>query len=276
MRTECPYFTLDLHHHVGVLAGHGADGGPDISSDVATRLAFLDEHHIDQCLLLPAQSTVSPDGRRADAAANDAVFAYRQRAPERFAASLATVDPRLGSAALEEIDRAVEELGAAGFVWHHHFLGTFINDPAMSGALERIRAHRLPVFVHVIAGSFLESLWRLGELADAFGDVTFVALDAFSHPDQAGSLRGFARQHPNVLFDTAAASSIAHFMPDFIAEVGAERLLFGSDFYSSPRMFAVPFALYELLNSPVDDNALEKVLGGNARSLLRLDQEVVA
>ena len=269
MRTEPPCFTFDVHHHVGALAGSGdAAEAAAVDADVASRLRYLDEHHIDQCLLLPVQYAPPVDDRSGTALANDQVFAYRKRAPDRFTAALATVDPRTVPAALEEIDRAVEELDVSGFVWHHHFIGTFINDPTMFPLVERIQSYRLPVFVHVIAGSFLESPWRLGELADAFPDVTFVALDAFSSVDQAGSLPGFARQHPNILFDTAAATTIAHFMPAFIANVGAERLVFGTDFYSTPRLFEVPYALYELLNSDIAPEALEKVLGGNARRLL--------
>ena len=271
MRTEPGCFTLDIHHHVGALAGHGDTSGAALEADVANRLSYLDDHHIDQCVLLPVQYAPPVDGRSGSALVNDQVFAYRKHAPDRFPAALATADPRAVPAALEEIDRAVEELDVAGFVWHHHFIGTFINDPGMFPLLERIRTHRLPVFVHVIAGSFLESPWRLGELAAAFPDVTFVALDAFSSTDQAASLRGFAHQHPNVVFDTAAATSIAHFMPAFIAEVGAERLLFGSDFYTNPRLSQVPYSLYELLNSDLQQDALATILGGNARRLLGLD-----
>ena len=136
--------------------------------------------------------------------------------------------------------------------------------------VERIGEHGLPAFVHIIAGSFLESAWRLGVLADAFPDVVFVALDGFSSPDQAGSMIPFAHKHPNVMFDTGVAATVAHGMPAFIREVGAHRLLLGTDFYSSPRLFETPYALYELLNSGLAEEELAQVFGRNARQLLGL------
>jgi hypothetical protein len=46
--------------------------------------------------------------------------------------------------------------------------------------LERLAEHGGLAFVHIVADSAFEAPWRLEMLADAFPNLTFVALDAFS------------------------------------------------------------------------------------------------
>jgi hypothetical protein len=41
-------------------------------------------------------------------------------------------------------------------------------------------------------------------------------------------------------------------------------------FYSSPKLFSHPFPIYELLASDPDDQQCADILGGNARTLLKL------
>jgi predicted TIM-barrel fold metal-dependent hydrolase len=261
---------FDVHHHVGSLAsfaGQGSTRAMTAQDDVATRLRYMDAHGIAQCLLLPAEyPAAGAEGGLTPV--NDAVARYCSMAPDRFPAMLAAVDQRDTGQALEEIDRCVEVHGVRGFVWHHHFLGTFLDDPRMRPLIARIHEHGLPVFVHLMASSFLESPWRLQSLADEFSETTFVALDGFSSVNQAQWMGYIAEKHPKILFDTGMATSVSHGFVEFIDRVGAERLLFGSDFYSQPTFFTIPAMLYELVNSPIAPEDLRKVLGDNARRVL--------
>jgi len=230
----------------------------------------MDAHHIGQALLMPGDYPLPGSGPTISKI-NDDVRDYQELHPDRFPARLATTDPRDLQASIDEIDRVTEMGGVSGFAWHHHFWGAFVNAPTMYPIMERIQQTGLPVFVHIIDGSFLESPWRLEELSDSFPDTTFVALDGFSSPDRGFWMPYLAERHANWLFDTGVAISVSHAIPAFIKRVGAERLLFGSDFYSSPRFFDIPFALYELLNSTVDEASIEAVLRGNALRLLGLE-----
>jgi predicted TIM-barrel fold metal-dependent hydrolase len=169
---------------------------------------------------------------------------------------------------VRELERSVLELGARGLVLHHHFQGTVVDDPRMGPIAEAARRLGVPVFVHVLATSLLESPYRLERLAHAHPDTTFVALDGFSSPAQAGEMAPMASRCPNVFFDTGVLTAVAHGLAAFIDEVGPGRLLFGTDFYSSPRLFHVPFPLYEVLNMGLSDDELGLVLGGNTRRLL--------
>lgn len=274
MRTVGQFRIFDLHHHVGSLemvaeAGpRRSAGGPE--EDARIRLKFMDAHGIEQALLMPANGYPTPDGIADTRRVNDAMARYRDMHPDRFPASLGTVSPLEGDGSLDEIDRCITELGMRGIVWHHRFQGTAIDHPRMGLLLDRLARHSVPAFIHIIADSTLESPWKLEMIADRYPDMTFVALDGFSSPDHAHWMPYLARKHPNIVFDTGVMVPVAHMVENFVRTVGADRLLLGTDFYSTPKLFSHPFPVYELLASDVSDEDCRKILGDNARRILKL------
>ncbi|MGN6770419.1 MAG: amidohydrolase family protein [Rhizobiaceae bacterium] len=275
MRKPEQFRIFDLHHHVGTLemvADQGAKraaGGPE--EDIRIRLEFMDAHGIEQALLMPANGYPAPDGLADTIRINTAMADYRNRHPDRFPAALGTVSPLEGDGALDEIDRCIEVLGMRGIVWHHRFQGSAIDHPRMQLLLEHVQHHKVPAFIHIIADSNLESPWKLEMTADRFPELTFVALDGFSSPDHAHWMPYLASKHPNIVFDTGVMIPVSHMLENFVAKVGAERLLLGTDFYSSPKLFSHPFPVYEILHSDLSDAQCAAILGDNARRLLRLD-----
>ncbi len=274
MRTVGQFRIFDLHHHVGSLemvaqAGERRSAG-DPAEDARIRLAFMDAHGIEQALLMPANGYPTPDGIADTRRVNDAMALYRDRHPDRFPAALGTVSPLEGDGSLDEIDRCIDELGMRGIVWHHRFQGTAIDHPRMTLLLERLQRHDVPAFIHIIADSKLESPWKLEMIADRFPALTFVALDGFSSPDHAHWMPYLASKHPNIVFDTGVMVPVSHMVENFVRTVGADRLLLGTDFYSSPKLFSHPFPVYELLASDISDEDCSKILGDNARRLLKL------
>jgi predicted TIM-barrel fold metal-dependent hydrolase len=272
MRRPQDFTIFDLHHHVGSLDAASRAAGPtgsvSMEGDLERRLAYMDAHGVRHALVMPANGYAAPDGIAATRRVNDAVARYRDRMPDRFPAALGTVSPLEGEAALAEIDRCAGELGMKGIVWHHRFQGTVIDHPMMDTFLERVATHRIPAFIHIIADSTLESPWRLEILADRHRAVTFVALDGFSSPDHAHWMPHIASRHANVLFDTGVMISVAHLIESFVRQVGAHRLLLGTDFYATPKLFNHPFPIYELVASDLSDEDCAAILGGNARRLL--------
>lgn len=275
MRTASQFRLFDLHHHVGSLemvaqAGERRSAG-DPDEDARIRLAFMDSHGIEQALLMPANGYPAPNGIADTRRVNNAMALYRDRHPDRFPAALGTVSPLEGDGSLDEIDRCITELGMRGIVWHHRFQGTAIDHPRMNLLLERLQRYSVPAFIHIIADSNLESPWKLEMIADRFPELTFVALDGFSSPDHAHWMPYLASKHPNIVFDTGVMVPVSHMVENFVRTVGPERLLLGTDFYSSPKLFSHPFPVYELLASDISDDDCRKILGGNARELLKLD-----
>ncbi|SHK73640.1 hypothetical protein SAMN05443637_11158 [Pseudonocardia thermophila] len=257
----CP--VIDVHHHFATMDAAVWTGGAGHGSD--PRAEFMAEHHIDGVFVLAGATGVNAANAPS---VNDGVAAYRAKDPDKYLAAFATVDPTDVAAAVREVDRAAVELGVDGFVFHHHFQQTTINDQRMRPILEAIQRHRKPVFVHIVSGSLLEDPWRLAELAQEFPEITFVGLDGFSSPGGAGEMVLIAKQCPNLLFDTALLASVAHGLDAFVEAVGPERLLLGTDFYTQPRLYQVPFPLYEVLNLGLTDDELAAILSGNARRLI--------
>jgi predicted TIM-barrel fold metal-dependent hydrolase len=276
VRQAKDFHIFDIHHHVGALAGLlEADGwfrdDPDeLQSDVNRRLAFMDRQGIDQSLLMPGNGYPNARGIEDTRRVNDYVKRYQSMAPDRFPAVVGTVNPLEGTDALYEIERCIEKIGMNGMVWHHRFLGTVLDHSMMNPFLEQLRAYNLPAFIHIIADSKLESPWRLERLADKHPDVTFIALDGFSSPDHAQWMPYLASRHENIIFDTGVMVSVGHLIQNFLAAVGPERLVLGTDYYSEPELFSHAFPVAELLASDIDDKSLELILSKNARRLLKL------
>lgn len=266
---------VDIHQHVGRLDAVarvvGRSGNlPSVENDVSTRLRYMDANSIAGAVIMPANGYPAPNGIEDTRRVNDFVAAYRDKRPDRFLAALGTVSPLEGDAALDEIDRCIDSLGMKSIVWHHRFQGTVLDHPMMHAFLEQLKLHNVSPFIHIIADSTLESPWRLEILADRHPDLTFVALDGFSSPDQAHWMTYLASKHSNIVFDTGVMVSVAHLVENFVQHVGADRLLLGTDFYSAPKLFNHPFPLFELIKSDLTTEQCALILGGNARRLLAL------
>ena len=66
----------DIHHHLGSLAGGSLqDGAGWMDKDYATRIAMLDDHHIDFVAILAATGYIQADGIKATMRSNDTVAA---------------------------------------------------------------------------------------------------------------------------------------------------------------------------------------------------------
>lgn len=269
---------FDVHHHAGSIDSYfgaaaqaATDPKASMLRDIEARLRFMDAWGIEHALLMPASGHAMTNGISDTRRSNDWVAEYRARRPDRFPAAVGSVAPQDGEVGVAEAERCLAELGMKGLVWHHRFQGCNINHPGMKPLLRVLARQGLPALVHIIAESTLESPWRLEVLADEHPDVTFVALDAFSTPHQSSWMQYIARRHANILFDTGVLASAGHDLDRFIAVAGADRLLFGSDHYSSPQVFHTPFALVEMLGADWTDSVRQQVLGGNAYRLFGLD-----
>lgn len=280
MRSAADFDVFDIHHHVGALAGLLEASGwfredpEELKADVNRRVAFMDRQGIRQALLMPGNGYPNARGIEDTRKVNDYVKRYQSVAPDRFPAVVGTVNPLEGKDALVEIERCIEKLGMNGMVWHHRFLGTILDHSMMNPFLDQLQRYNLPAFVHIIADSKLESPWRLEKLADRHPDVTFVALDGFSSPDQAQWMPYLASRHGNIVFDTGVMVSVGHLVQNFLSAVGPERLVLGTDYYSEPELFSHAFPVAELLASDIDDASLRAILGDNARKLLNLETGV--
>jgi aminocarboxymuconate-semialdehyde decarboxylase len=95
---------------------------------------------------IAADADASPELARI---ANNEMAAVRDRWPEKYPAFVASLPMNNLAAALEEMDRAVDKLGARGIQLITNINGRPLDDPAFFAVLERVSVyHDLPIWVH--------------------------------------------------------------------------------------------------------------------------------
>ena len=158
---------IDIYNHVMPLAylelvkQHGKEPGmiKRMSNlrmlwDIEARVAMLDQWpEVQQVLTLAVPSPellggpdVSPGFARV---ANDGLAEMCRKWPHKFPAFVASLPMNNPAAALEEMDRAVEQLGARGIQVLTNVNTRPLDDPDFFAVFERItRKHKLPVWMH--------------------------------------------------------------------------------------------------------------------------------
>ena len=182
----------------------------------------------------------------------------------------AGVEPLYGHASVPELERIKQELNMDGVMFHHRFQGVFIDNWMMRPYLQKIQELGLIPFIHIMAGSEMENVWRLRVLAEEFPDVTFVALDSLSSFYQTEEIIQISSRVPNIYWDTACLWQPAFTVARFVNHVGADRLLFGSDLYGSKTGHSPAENLGGVQGAEITEADKNKVLWDNAVRLFKL------
>ena len=270
---EIPGRVLDIHQHVGQLAVAEEHAGS--TSDAETRLAMMATAGIDTGCLSPSLQYERPDGWRDTVRLNDRMAAYQRAHAERFPLVMGAVDLVAGVAnAVAEARRLGEELRFDGIAWHHRYQGLMTDDRRMHAVLDVLAEHRMVAAIHLFADSTMENPDALERLALAHPEVTFIGMDALSGFAQSRAVLAMLERCPNVVVDTAGCFGLARVVDSIVAEVGVERVLFGTDLYTTPRMWNYPVGLLEVAAS-TDLTAEDKaaITYGNAARLFNLDEK---
>ena len=270
---EIPGRVLDIHQHVGQLAVAEEHAGS--TSDAETRLAMMATAGIDTGCLSPSLQYERPDGWRDTVRLNDRMAAYQRAHAERFPLVMGAVDLVAGVAnAVAEARRLGEELRFDGITWHHRYQGLMTDDRRMHAVLDVLAEHRMVAAIHLFADSTMENPDALERLALAHPEVTFIGMDALSGFAQSRAVLAMLERCPNVVVDTAGCFGLARVVDSIVAEVGVERVLFGTDLYTTPRMWNYPVGLLEVAAS-TDLTAEDKaaITYGNAARLFNLDEK---
>jgi len=101
-------------------------------------------------LSMPAVEYVAPPDKSPDLAklANDGMAEIVAKHPKQFPAFVASVPMNNVTAGLEEIKRAVEELGAKGIQIMTNVNGRPLDDPEFGPIFEKMHSYDLPVWMH--------------------------------------------------------------------------------------------------------------------------------
>ena len=216
-------------------------------------------------LLIPGHSYLRPDGLADTRRINDGIAAYRDSMPDRFPAALGIVEPLYGRAGDAELRRIKEELGLVGVSFHTRFQGVTTDSPLVLAQIELMGELGLVPFLHSVAESPEETLWRIHRVARAFPDLTMVVLDVFSSHEQSSHAMLVAELAPNLVFDTSLAYDISPALR-LLERFGHHRVVFGTDLYSYPLGYKHSTVLAHFLESGLEPQVLQDVLAGNGRA----------
>lgn len=202
--------------------------------------------------------------------------------PDRLSA-FATVHPGEGmTAALEELAWA-RDAGMRGVgELSPHSVGWVMSDPVLAAVLQRAGEWGMPVNLHVTEpdsrdypGKVETPLQDFAAIARKHAKTTFI----LAHWGGRLPLVLDEPLPPNLWFDTAATPLLyaQSFWREFVTKVGAERVLFGSDFPLNlyPAIDAEPNMtrlVAEVHRSELTALQLKTVLADNARRLLKLEE----
>lgn len=260
----------DIHHHLGSLSGGSLQEGEGwMERDYTSRIAMMEQNHIDFVAILAATGYIQADGIKATMRSNDTVAAYRKLDPKRFPIAAGIVEPLHGTASLGELERMKHELHLDAVVWHHRFQGVAIDHQLMRPIIKKVSELGLVPFVHANAESNVEAAWRLERLAREFPDVTFIGMDSLMGNANAQMVLEIAKRTPNIIWDNSHASN-ANFLRRFVEEAGSERLILGSTYYSTPPSYSKNHALEMIMESGMLEEDKANVLALNAKRLFKL------
>jgi predicted TIM-barrel fold metal-dependent hydrolase len=268
---------FDVHHHVGrafdALGGELDPGTGDAEEfarvELADRLRIMDEGGVRQALVIPGHGYLRPNGIADTRRVNDEIAAYRDRTPDRFPVACGIVEPRDGAVTFAEIDRVADELSLVALSFHTRFQGVSMDSRWILRYLEQMGERELVPVLHAMDDTPEEALWKLASVARALPDLTILALDAFGGFEATRQCFFVADVAPNVVFDTSLSYNF-DFIEDFARRFGADRVVFGTDLYSHPVGRRISHLLPQIAASSLTDAEKAAILGGTARSLLRV------
>ena len=125
--------------------------------DIEARLRLLDEFDgLQQVLSLanPPLELIAPPDRTPELAriANDALAEICRKYPDRFPTFIAAMPTNNVEASLQEIDRAIDTLGARGIQLFTNVAGKPLSNPEFRPIFQRMAQHDLPVWIHPMRG----------------------------------------------------------------------------------------------------------------------------
>ena len=175
----------------------------------------------------------------------------------------AWINPQFGEEAVRELEVAVQEWGFRALKLmptHHNFRAVSqVPYPLMRKAEEL----GIPMTIH--SGTFYTYPLQIAVLADAFPNVP-VIMDHMGYRYYVAEAIAAARRSPNIYLATTAVME-PHWIRQAVRELGAERVLFGSN---APLVWPST-QLMVIRQAELTQAEERKVLGENAARLYHLD-----
>ena len=232
--------------------GHGVRSGQDEDE----LLRAMDGAGIEWAVIGPADHHIAVSNR----AGNDLVADAVNRHPDRFVGTV-TVNPWYLAAALEELDRGLA-LGLVGLQIHPALQGIQPLDRHVDDLVAHAVAAGEAIYIHT-GTPIVGHPFQVAELALRHPSGRFV-MGHSGHSDFWIDVLPAALSAPNIWLETSYKSP--HVIDEYVAALGPERVLFGSD---APRN-DMALELAKVLGANLNQAHLEAVTSATARDLYRV------
>ena len=203
---------------------------------------------------------------------NDALLRRADEYPDRLI-PFVTVDPKLGRAAIEELERCLANPRFRG-VKFHPWLQAFASIMLRETVLEILHVaarHEVPVLLHDGTPPY-STTYQVADLA-RWSPQTTVVLGHAGSADYVNPAAQLIRDLPNLYgcFCGPRPGDLEH----LVDLGGAEKIIFGSDFGAAGWRL-LPERIDNVLEAKLTDEEFDLVLYANAVRLLKLDQYPLA
>jgi predicted TIM-barrel fold metal-dependent hydrolase len=250
-----PQSIIDNHTHLW----GGADGLTEQAGGREQLIAMADRYNIEALVVLPLFGGHNPSVDEI-AAGNRAVRELGRQ--DKRMKPFVTVFPRHGKAALDELVRGIEEYGFFGLkIWVSP-----ADEPCVYPLIEKMIEYGKPSLIHAMHKS-------VGQLP-LESDPTDIARLARRYPESKIIMAhiggnfiyscGAIRDVPNVMTDPSGSYCERGMVERAVHELGAERILFGSDAPGAEFLNNVA----KVMTADITDDDKGAIMYRNARRLL--------
>jgi predicted TIM-barrel fold metal-dependent hydrolase len=241
---------IDGHVHIGTSVFFHMDADADFLVRLADELGF-------DRLFVTELNALFYDMSEG----NDALARRIASHPDRLMGYVSVPTPRLGKRAVEEVRRCHEKHGFRGMKIYSHPEAS-IAEPGTWPLLAQAAEYGMPILAHTTPD---ECDYLMTHVPQA----RLLMAHMGGHPYAFGDWHraiAVARKHPNLLLDTATSQIDNGMLEHAVAELGPERILFGTDM----PLLDPHTQLAKVTGAMIGDEARKLILGGNLARLLGL------
>jgi len=245
---------IDCHGHMG--AGWFAWWKNEVTEEDFIN-NYMDKYGIDKACVNYWGIYHDPDK------GNEYIAEFVKRYPDRLI-GFACIVPRWYQTAVQEVEKAVNDLDMKGLKLHPAANEWHANSPLVFPVVEKAIELNLPMLFHSGNDEYSHP-HSLGDLAKRYPEAVII----MAHIGEEAVIEGIevARQYENIFIDTAGCSNLYHILHRAIDRVGEDRILFGSDF---PAYNPGP-EVAKVRDVGLPDRHVEKIMGENLAKLLKIE-----
>jgi predicted TIM-barrel fold metal-dependent hydrolase len=191
---------------------------------------------------------------------NKLLFREMKQFPDRIIGYASLHSTRFGAEALDELDRCANDYGMRGLKIYSTPQMS-IAEPATIAILEKTVELGFPILAHATPH---ECEYLMAAVPECKLMMAHAAAQPFAHGDWNRAIMA-AKRFPNLYLETASSTIDTGFLETCVRELGAEKIIFGTDI----PLLDPYFQLSKIRDTCIEPDQLQKILGGNVLRLLR-------